>query len=637
MTRSGDTDFVRNTSALLGAIGAGIVLALGVSIPLAHGDARPQTISPDEIKEGMKGYGLTVFKGMEPERFDVEVIGVLKSFRPGEPLIVIKTPNPRLDVTKGVHGMSGSPVYIEGRLAGAYAYSWNFPLEPVAGVTPIGLMLTEMRRPIPPGFWPLEHNAPLPPANDRLHNATTTPPHAPHASNETFDGAPGSYDLGEHARQLASRIGKGDAQTGIAPAATPLMMGGVSERTIAEVRKLFEPLGLEPFQGGGGSANDPNAPTHFVNGGGLGVPLAGGDVSVTAIGTATYADGAGKVAGFGHPMLGGGDEALPTCIARVLWINASAQASFKIGECARNLGTLVQDRQVGIFLDEHIAAPTIPVDVDISGVVGAPKTHWHADVTDDKFIGPSMAAVVLASVIDATSAERRDLTWKLTSRVDVAGHGPVDLEDVGLAEGGTPDTGEWFHSKFVATIGDVLNNPWEHAHITGVHAKFDVRFARDVWRLRGVEVLDPVVDGGHKARLRLHLVPEDGPEVTRVVEVTMPQELEGKDVDVEVVPGYDVMPDLAPPESLDELLANEPRQTVDPRSVVVQFKVPSNGIAYRGRVTERLPPLTLDALRPQSSDTGPETFQSWQRTVVPLDWFVDGRDKVKIKVRRDVR
>ena len=117
----------------------------------------------------------------------------------------------------------------------------------------------------------------------------------------------------------------------------------------------------------------------------------------------------------------------------------------------------------------------------------------------------------------------------------------------------------------------------------------------------------------------------------------MPVELDGKDVEVEIVPGYDIVPELAAPESLDELLANEPRQTVMPRSMVVQFKVPSNGIAYRGHVTQRLPALTLDALRPQSSDTGPETFQSWSRTVVPMDWFVEGRDKVKIKVRRDVR
>src|ERR1700686_270258 len=99
-----------------------MVVALGASVPLARGDAKPSTIPVSEIKEGMKGYGLTVFKGTQPERFDVEVIGVLHHFRPGQELIVIKTPNARLDVVKTVRGMSGSPIYIDGRLAGAYSY-----------------------------------------------------------------------------------------------------------------------------------------------------------------------------------------------------------------------------------------------------------------------------------------------------------------------------------------------------------------------------------------------------------------------------------------------------------------------------------------------------------------------------------
>jgi len=624
---------VRNIPALLGALSAGIVLALGASIPLAHGDAKPATIGVSEIKEGMKGYGLTVFKGTEPERFDVEVIGVLKTFRAGQPLIIIKTPNPRLDVVKVVHGMSGSPIYLDGRLAGAYSYALsNFEVEPVAGVTPIDLMLTEMRRPVPPGFWPLEKAGPLPAAGNRA-----APAHAPHASNDAFDGPPGSYDLAEHARQLARLLDAPDGTSRFARTSTPLMMAGTSERVVAGLRKLVEPLGLEPLQGGGGDAPDPKAPMHFTTGGYLGVQLARGDVSIMGMGTVTFADGTGRMAAFGHPMLGGGDEALPTCIGRVLWILASGQASFKEGECVRPLGTLVQDRQTAIVMDENVVAPTVPVDVEITGVVGAPKTHWHAEVTEDKFLAPSMTAVVLASVIDATASERRDLTWKLQAKVDIAGHGTVDLEDVGVAEGGTPDTGEWFRSKVINTVGDVLSNPWEHAHITHVQARFEVRYARDLWHLRGTEVLDPIVDGGSKARLRLHLVPQDGPEITRVVEVVMPEELEGKDVEIEVVPGYDVTPQLAPPESLDELLANEPRQTIAPRSMVMQFHVPSQGIAYRGHVTQRLPQFTLDALRPQSSDNGPEAFQSWSRTVVPMDWFVDGRDKVKVKVRAVVR
>lgn len=100
---------VRGPAALLSSLAGGLLLALGTSIPLARGDAKPATIAPSEVKEGMKGYGLTVFKGTQPERFDVEVIGVLHQFRPGQELIVIKTPNPRLDVVKTVKGMSGSP------------------------------------------------------------------------------------------------------------------------------------------------------------------------------------------------------------------------------------------------------------------------------------------------------------------------------------------------------------------------------------------------------------------------------------------------------------------------------------------------------------------------------------------------
>jgi hypothetical protein len=633
---------VRSTSALLGALSAGLLVSLGAAIPLARGEATPSTMPFSDIKEGMKGYGLSVFHGTEPERFNVEVIGLLHNFRPGEPIFVVMTggtvgsapTDKRLELAKGVHGMSGSPIYLEGKLAGAYSYSMsNFAMEPVAGVTPIDLMLTEMRRPIPPGFWPIEHAPPLPGAHPN-----PIAPHPQHASLERFEGPPGSYDAREHARQLADRLGtRPDPGNHVTRATTPLMMAGVGERTSAAFRQLVEPLGLEVLQGGGSTGNDPAAPVHFVNGGGLGVQFVRGDVSILGYGTATYADGAGKVAGFGHPLLGGGDEALPACIVRILWINASAQSSNKVGECVRSLGTLVQDRQTAIVVDENVAAPTFPVEIEVIGATGAPKTKWRTEVTDDKFLGAAMTSVVFGSAVEATVMERRDLTWKMTSRIDVAGHGLVETEDVGVASGGSPDTSDWIRSHVTATVGDVLNNPWEHARIRGVEARLEVRYTRDLLRLRGAELLDPVVDAGAKARVRLHLVPREGPETTRVVEVTIPTELAGKDVEVEIVPGYEVAPELAAPESLDQMLANEPHVTAPPRTIVLQFRVPSQGIAYRGHVTQRLPTFMLDTLRTQSSDTGPEAFPSWSRTIVPTDEFIEGRDKVKVKVRSVVR
>jgi hypothetical protein len=170
-----------------------------------------------------------------------------------------------------------------------------------------------------------------------------------------------------------------------------------------------------------------------------------------------------------------------------------------------------------------------------------------------------------------------------------------------------------------------------------VESVLTVRYARDLWRLRGVSALEDTVDAGGTARIVLHLVPFEGQEITKTIDVKMPEELAGKDVDVEVVPGYEITPEVAAPEDLNELLANETRQSALPRSVVVQFRIPSEGVSFHGHVAPRLPPFALDALRPAHSDVGPEPFYSYARTTVPLEQYVEGRDHTHVKVRAVVR
>src|SRR5687768_5775668 len=122
-----------------------------------------KTMGVDEVRAGMRGYGLTVFEGTRPERFDIEVIGVLHNFRPDQDLVLIKTPHPLLNHAGSVAGMSGSPVYIEDRLIGAYAYGWAFGKDPIAGVTPIATMLREIDRPLSPTPFPLAPPLPATP------------------------------------------------------------------------------------------------------------------------------------------------------------------------------------------------------------------------------------------------------------------------------------------------------------------------------------------------------------------------------------------------------------------------------------------------------------------------------------------
>jgi hypothetical protein len=635
-------DGVRNEFLPVGALAVGLLAGLGLTIPLAHGDAKKTTISVDEIKDGMKGYGLTVFKGTEPERFDVEVVGVLKNFRPSQELILVKTPHPRLNVTKNVRGMSGSPIYLDGRLAGAYAYSWAaFQVEPVAGVTPIAPMLTEMRRPIPPGFWPLEGGAPLPgnAKNVAPKHASVDSPIGPGTGATAFDGAPGTYDLETHAQQVASRLSMGlDPARPVRPAATPLLLAGMSDRSMALVQKLFSPLGLDPVQAGGGGdgTQDPNAPKHYVDGGALGVQMASGDVSFMGLGTVTHVEGA-KLCGFGHPMMEAGVSALPAAIGRVHWIFASDQHSSKIGEAARPLGALVQDRQSAVVVDETKVAPMFPMSMEIRGADGIPKKTWNVRIADDRFMSGSLVASVLGSIVDASVNERRDVTWHLATKLTVRGHGTIDLDDFGVAVGGMPDAGDFAHSKIGRAVGEVLNNPWEMTHVDKIEGTITVDYKRELWKLRGVDVLDPVVDVGQAARLRVHLVPFAGQEITKVLEVRLPEELAGKDVDLEIAPGYAVVPDLAAPQNLTDLLANSTKQSVMPRSLVVQYRMRTQGVAYRGHVADRLPSFALDALRPWTSDVAPDAFASYARVVTPLDRYVEGSDRVRVRVKPVVR
>lgn len=611
-----------------GVFAAGSLCGLLVLLPDARGDQKPRTIAPSEIKEGMKGYGLTVFKGTRPERFDVEVVGVLKNFRPSQDLILVKTPHPRLNITKNVKGMSGSPIYLDnGRLAGAYAYSWaSFQVEPVAGVTPIAPMLDEMRRPIPPGYWPIDGQGPLRPAS------TTGDKRADTNTGTHFGGAPGRYDLFEHRDALAKRMPTTDGARAIVPVATPLMVGGVGERTSKFVRDLFEPLGFETLAaGGGGQGAEGDAPMHYENGGALGVAFVSGDVSFFGLGTVTHVEG-NKVVGFGHPMMEIGTTAFPAAIGRVHWIFASEQHSSKIGEAARFLGTLTQDRQSAVVVDENVAPPTFPVSLQIRGVVGAPKTSWSMNVVEEKFMTPSLVASAFSGALEATANERRDVTWRLDSKLTLRGKGTLVFEDVGVATGGMPDAGDWARSRVVRALGDVLNNPWERVRIERIESVLSVEYTRKLMQLRGVDVLDPVVAPGKPIRVALTLVPEYGAPRRQVLELTAPAELDGKEIEIEVLPGYEINLEQAAPENFNQLLANMSKEA-SPRSVVLRARMPSQGVAYGGHVVDKLPPFALDVLRSQNSSRAPEPFVSTLQKITPLDVFITGRDRVKVKIQ----
>jgi hypothetical protein len=624
---------VRNLIPYAVLLGLFAALPIGLSTAADGRANRPDVLSVDQVKPGMKGYGLTVFEGTKPQKFDVEVIDVLRNFRPRQDLILVKTTHPRLEVAKVVAGMSGSPIFLDGKMAGAYAYGWSFGAEPIAGVTPIRSMLDDLERPVPRVLygWPLFPGAK---ATSKKTAALTGNP-----GGHRYAGSPLDYDLERHRDQIERKTASsspGVEVSPVRPVSTPLLLGGMTPSAIAVAHDLMAPLGLEPMQaGGGGEGISPDAPYRYENGGAVGVQLVRGDMSAMGLGTVTRVEG-DLVSGFGHPMMNAGQTALPTAIGEVLWFLASQSRSFKIGMPARPVGALVNDRQASIVVSHEARAPVIPVSVKVNGAPGAPYTDWNFEVAHEKFMAPTFLALALGSALETTASERQDVTWTITSKVRFKNHGEVLIEDFGVAIGGTPEVRDIARSNLVGAVGAVLSNPWEPAFVESVDIDVKLSYSRDIYRLRGVEVLDAEVEPGEPARARLTFVRFAGPPVHRTVKIPLGRHLAGQTLKIDVQPGYMVEKEKAPPENLADLIEALQDPIYPPRSLVLSFKS-GTGMAHKGQVADNLPAGVVDLISPTSTTVGPREFQAQTHHVVPMPAFVLGADKLSVQVKSILR
>jgi hypothetical protein len=338
-----------------------------------------------------------------------------------------------------------------------------------------------------------------------------------------------------------------------------------------------------------------------------------------------------KLIAFGHPMMEGGVTALPTAVGKVLWFLASESRSFKIGMPARPVGALVDDRQASIVVSHSIEAPTVHVDVQVKGAQGAPFTNWSFDVAHERFMVPSLLAVAIGNALQTTAADRRDVSWHARSKLTFQSLGSIDVEDFGVAVGGVPDERELVRSNLVSAVGAVVSNPWQPAFVEKVEVVIELSYSRDIYQLRGVELLDPEPAPGEEARFLLKLLPYAGPVVERVVKVRIPRHLAGKSVKVQLRPGYMVEKPKGSPESLAELLAVFEDPVYPPRSLVLSYPA-GDGLAHRSHVALNLPPGAVDSVRASNSTSAPANTKSEVHTVIDLGQFLVGRETMTLQV-----
>ena len=389
-------------------------------------------MSVDEVRPGMKGFGKTVFQGTKIEQFDVELLGVLKNFAPKQDMILARLSGGPLARTGVIAGMSGSPVYVDGKLIGAVAFSFPFATEPIAGIQPIQQML------------------------GLLDQKNATPPRQiAQASPQSFGDmgillseSPTSFVYSQF-RKLAegtplhqlllpqSLLTAGPFGTAAASAAslsriqTPLFIAGATPAALQQFGPLFSALGFAPVQGGGGGSAQNLAaatPSKIEPGSSVNVELIRGDLSWSANGTVTHVDG-NRVYAFGHPNLTVGPTSVPMSAGYVISLLPNVQNSFKLAVPLDVVGAFQQDRSTGIAGTIGASSRMIPVNLTLNSSLNA-ANKYKFEVAADRFLTPPLMNFIVFNAITSNERALGEMTVYISGQIRLKNHDAVNIGNV---------------------------------------------------------------------------------------------------------------------------------------------------------------------------------------------------------------
>lgn len=368
---------------------------VGQSPPPVSPQPAAEAIFPlREIRPGMHGVGKTIFQGNRIEEFQVEVLGVLENTGPQQSIILAKLTGGPLAETGVIQGMSGSPVYIEGKLVGAVALGFPFAKDAIAGIQPIEQMLRDAVIAQGPSVG---RNRRMDARMDSRLDAN---------SADLFPGAPGHPLL---AKSAVRSPFTGAGENAMRNIETPLVMSGFTERTIETFAGPLSELGFHAIGGiggaspGAGSAKvSPSTLTHAAAlepGSMISVQLMSGDMNMAADGTVTYVNG-NKVYAFGHRFLASGSAELPFARAEVITILPNLSASYKISSTHEWLGTMTSDRSTAVAGELRLKANLVPVSISVATPAG--DRRYQVQIVNDRLLTPFLLQLALFSAIDAT-------------------------------------------------------------------------------------------------------------------------------------------------------------------------------------------------------------------------------------------
>jgi hypothetical protein len=463
-------------------------LALAHGLALGSINAHAQNFFPlKEVRAGMHGVGRTIFQGNRIEEFQVEILGVLQNTGPKQSIILARLSGGPLAEAGVIQGMSGSPVYINGRLLGAVALGFAFSKEPIAGIQPIEQMVKE---------GSIEHADVPSPGSGGFALRPALP-----VSSFT---APASSQV---------------SSSGLSQILTPLAVSGLSPRTLQAFAPTFRKLGFETEQGvSTGSPISPEISGTVVPGSMISVQLMSGDMSISADGTVTYVDGK-KIYAFGHQFLDSGSTELPFAKSDVITVLSTLNTSFKLSTPRQWVGTILSDRNTAIAGEIGRPAHTIPIAITVhSSTTG---THdYHVRVVNDRLLTPFVTQTALFSSLDSTERSVGAGTLQLTEQISFEnGRPPLELRDIFVSDSALP---QQVALNAVASLSFLLSSGYSDLKVKGM--SFDLRETETKKQVYITQAWTSAhtVRPGEVVEVTIALSGENGVQLTRSVNYRVP-------------------------------------------------------------------------------------------------------------------
>jgi hypothetical protein len=451
--------------------------------------SQTQIMKVDDVRPGMKGIGYTVFQGDKPEPMGVEVLGVLRNLNgPKSDVVLVRLQGEKAEFTGVVAGMSGSPVYIDGKLLGAIAYRiGQFSKEPIAGVTPIEQML-EIN----------EFDASMPAVG------TTTAARPFGATRTSTPGAGESVPTQNYAQYLQ-------------PIDAPFVFNGFNEAAIRQFAPAFAAAGITPVMGVG-SASKEKQPEPLAPGSAVSAIMVRGDMDVAATCTVTYMDKEHLLA-CGHPLTQYGMVDMPMTKANVVATLASPMNAFKIVNTTEPVGAFVQDRHTGIMGRFGREPQMIPVTLSIHGPSG--PREYHYEVLNNAKLTPLMMMATVYNALMGMNQYGEETTYRMNGRIHVNGFSDVRMTNMFSPVDATP-TAYAVAMALGDHFGRIYENPFETPTVSGVTLEFDLERERHSAALENARTDVTEARPGDEIMIEAVLRPYRGDRIVRRIPVRVP-------------------------------------------------------------------------------------------------------------------